>query len=51
MSVNQGSRHIMEKLGMTLVDTISTPPDMAMVEGSEFGGVRYEITKNQWEQR
>ena len=50
MTVNRGSRHVMEKLGMTLVDTIPTPPDMEMIEGSEHGGVRYEITKEQWEQ-
>ncbi|WP_107481367.1 GNAT family N-acetyltransferase [Streptomyces malaysiense] len=48
MSVNRGSRNVMEKLGMTLTDTIPTPPDMEMVEGAEHGGVRYEITKEQW---
>ncbi|WP_328323171.1 MULTISPECIES: GNAT family N-acetyltransferase [unclassified Streptomyces] len=51
MSVNHGSRNIMEKLEMTLTDTIATPPDMEMVEGSEHGGVRYEITKEQWDQQ
>nr|WP_260149002.1 GNAT family N-acetyltransferase [Streptomyces sp. PanSC9] len=51
MAVNHGSRNIMEKLGMTLTDTIPTPPDMEMVEGSEHGGVRYEITKEQWLQQ
>ncbi|MFJ2828497.1 GNAT family N-acetyltransferase [Streptomyces sp. NPDC087263] len=51
MAVNHGSRNIMEKLEMTLADTIPTPPDMEMVEGSEHGGVRYEITKEQWEQQ
>ncbi|MFF6999020.1 GNAT family N-acetyltransferase [Streptomyces sp. NPDC008313] len=51
MTVNRGSRNIMEKLRMTLTDSIPTPPDMAMVEGAEHGGVRYEITKEQWEQR
>jgi RimJ/RimL family protein N-acetyltransferase len=50
MSVNRGSRNVMEKLEMTLVDTLPTPPDMEMVEGSEHGGVRYEITKEQWGQ-
>lgn len=49
MVVNHGSRSIMEKLEMTLVDTLPTPPDMMTVEGSEHGGVRYEITKEQWE--
>lgn len=51
MAVNHGSRNIMEKLGMTLTATILTPPDMEMVEGSEHGGVRYEITKEQWLQQ
>ncbi|MGW1209313.1 GNAT family N-acetyltransferase [Streptomyces sp. NPDC002499] len=51
MTVNRGSRNVMEKLEMTLADTLSTPPDMQMVEGAEHGGVRYEITKEQWEQR
>ncbi|MEU8578635.1 GNAT family N-acetyltransferase [Streptomyces asoensis] len=51
MSVNRGSRNIMEKLRMSLAETIPTPPDMLMVEGSELGGVRYEITKEQWEQQ
>jgi RimJ/RimL family protein N-acetyltransferase len=49
MVVNQGSRRVMEKLDMTLVHTLPTPSDMRMVEGSEHGGVRYEITKGQWE--
>ncbi|MFI5967602.1 GNAT family N-acetyltransferase [Streptomyces asoensis] len=48
MSMNRGSRNIMEKLRMTHTDTIPTPPDMQMVEGAEHGGVRYEITKEQW---
>ncbi|MGV9558595.1 GNAT family N-acetyltransferase [Streptomyces sp. NPDC003401] len=51
MVVNHGSRNIMEKLGMTFVDTLPTPPDMERVEGSEHGGVRYEITKERWAQR
>ncbi|MEW2167199.1 GNAT family N-acetyltransferase [Streptomyces sp. NPDC007084] len=49
MVVNKGSRRVMEKLGMTLVETIPTPPDMQRVEGSQHGGVRYEITKGQWQ--
>lgn len=51
MTVNRNSRNVMEKLAMTLADTIPTPADMEMVEGSEYGGVRYEITKEQWEQQ
>ncbi|WP_371792447.1 GNAT family N-acetyltransferase [Streptomyces sp. NBC_01471] len=51
MTVNHGSRNIMEKLGMSLADTIPTPPDMEEIEGSEHGDVRYEITKEQWERQ
>jgi RimJ/RimL family protein N-acetyltransferase len=51
MTANQGSRKVMEKLDMTFVGAIPTPPDMAMVEGAEHGGVRYEITKEQSERR
>ncbi|GAA4988391.1 GNAT family N-acetyltransferase [Kitasatospora paranensis] len=50
MSVNHRSQHIMRKLDMTLAASIPVPADMAMIEGSEHGGVRYEITKDQWEQ-
>ncbi|MEV6171751.1 GNAT family N-acetyltransferase [Streptomyces sp. NPDC051954] len=49
MAVNHGSRNIMEKLQMTLANTTPTPADMEMIEGSEHGGVRYEINKEQWE--
>ncbi|MFH8487726.1 GNAT family N-acetyltransferase [Streptomyces longisporoflavus] len=50
MSVNQGSRNVMEKLQMTLAGAIPMPPDMATIEGAERGGVRYEITEEQWKQ-
>lgn len=50
MSVNRASRNVMQKLDMTFKETIPVPEDMMMVEGSEHGGVRYEITKAQWEQ-
>jgi RimJ/RimL family protein N-acetyltransferase len=49
MSLNHRSRHIMEKLEMTFANPLPTPSDMEMVEGAELGGVRYEITKGQWE--
>ncbi|MEU8794331.1 GNAT family N-acetyltransferase [Streptomyces sp. NPDC048643] len=51
MAVNHGSRNVMKKLDMTLATAIPTPADMEMIEGSQHGGVRYEITKKQWEQR
>lgn len=51
MSVNLPSQNVMEKVGMTLAKTLATPDDMLMVEGSELGGVQYEIAKEQWEQQ
>ncbi|MGC4895375.1 GNAT family N-acetyltransferase [Micromonospora sp. DT31] len=48
MAVNHGSRHVMEKLGMTLVATTPTPSDIGVIEGAEHGAVRYEITKDEW---
>jgi RimJ/RimL family protein N-acetyltransferase len=51
MCVNLASQKVMEKLGMTVAEAIPTPEDMQMVEGAELGGMRYEITKQQWEQR
>lgn len=46
MFVNRGSRHVMEKLGMTHIATYF--PDLDPIEGSEHGEVRYEITAGQW---
>ncbi|WP_042371756.1 GNAT family N-acetyltransferase [Streptacidiphilus neutrinimicus] len=51
MALNSGSRHVMEKVGMTFAHTLPTPDDMQMVEGAELGGVQFEITKEQWEQQ
>ncbi|HTJ70317.1 MAG TPA: GNAT family N-acetyltransferase [Actinospica sp.] len=50
MTVNLGSQNVMKKLQMTFTTHLDTPEDMMAVEGSEHGGVRYEITKEQWEQ-
>ncbi|MFL6112779.1 MAG: GNAT family N-acetyltransferase [Catenulispora sp.] len=49
MSVNRGSRNVMEKLGMVHVKTFF--PDLEPIEGSEHGEVRYEITAEQWARR
>lgn len=51
MQVNLASQKVMEKLEMTLAEAIPTPEDMQMVEGSERGGVRYEIATEQWARR
>ncbi|WP_194895516.1 GNAT family N-acetyltransferase [Catenulispora pinisilvae] len=49
MFVNRGSRNVMEKLGMTHVDTFF--PELEPIEGSEHGEVRYELTAEQWARR
>ncbi len=50
MCVNLPSQKVMEKAGMTIAKSVPTPDDMLMVEGSELGGLRYEIAKERWEQ-
>jgi RimJ/RimL family protein N-acetyltransferase len=49
MFVNDGSRHVMEKLGMRHVDTYF--PELEPIEGSERGEVRYELTADEWAKR
>lgn len=51
MVSNVSSQRVMAKVGMSVVESIPTPDDMADVEGAELGGLRYEITKEQWEGR
>lgn len=51
MAVNQGSRRIMEKLGMTLVRSFPTPAEIGVIEGAEHGGVVYEITRERWKRQ
>jgi RimJ/RimL family protein N-acetyltransferase len=51
MFLNRASQKVMEKVDMTVAQTLETPEDMLMVEGADLGGFRYEITKEQWEQR
>jgi RimJ/RimL family protein N-acetyltransferase len=48
MSLNLPSQKVMEKVGMTVTETVETPEDMQAVEGAELGGFRYEITGEQW---
>ncbi|MGH3203371.1 MAG: GNAT family N-acetyltransferase [Streptosporangiaceae bacterium] len=50
MTVNIGSRRVMEKCGLTLVRT--TPYEGAdAIEGAEHGEVEYALTKTEWESR
>ena len=51
MTANRRSRHVMEKVGLTLKSEIPVPPDMQTIEGAEHGGVRYAITSEQWADR
>jgi hypothetical protein len=34
-----------------VTEALATPDDMLAVEGADLGGYRYEITREQWEQR
>lgn len=48
MTVNTGSRRVMEKAGMRFVRTFTMPwPDR--IEGDEEGDVEYAITREEWE--
>jgi RimJ/RimL family protein N-acetyltransferase len=49
MALNRPSQHVMEKVGMVVTEKLETPEDMLAVEGAELGGLRYEITREQWE--
>ncbi|GLY04222.1 MULTISPECIES: GNAT family N-acetyltransferase [Actinoplanes] len=51
MCSNVTSQKVLEKAGMTVACALETPPDMLMVEGAEQGGLRYEISREQWGQR
>jgi RimJ/RimL family protein N-acetyltransferase len=48
MTVNAGSRHVLEKCGLTMVRTIPWEgPDV--IEGAEHGEVEYALIKPEWE--
>jgi RimJ/RimL family protein N-acetyltransferase len=48
MAVNQASRRIMQKCGMTLDRTFPWPGSHP-IEGAEQGCVEYELTRSQWQ--
>jgi HAD superfamily hydrolase (TIGR01509 family) len=50
MTVNRGSRAVMERIGMRLVGTFDHQWPEA-IPGSEFGDVEYEITADDWQRR
>jgi RimJ/RimL family protein N-acetyltransferase len=47
MTVNEGSRRVMEKVGLSYRRT-SFPDDFPPMPGSEHGGVEYSITLAEW---
>lgn len=48
MAVNQASRHVMEKIGMTYARTVPfDPPDP--IAGSEHGEVWYALMRSEWQ--
>lgn len=50
MKVNNASRHVMEKCGLTLVRTTAYEgPDADAIDGAEHGEVEYALTKPEWE--
>jgi RimJ/RimL family protein N-acetyltransferase len=50
MAVNQASRRVMEKAGLTLVRTFR-PPWPYPIDGEEFGVLEYALDKSGWQQR
>jgi RimJ/RimL family protein N-acetyltransferase len=50
LSVNAGSRAVMERVGLTYVRTFPSSITVP-VEGVEEGEVEYEMTREQWERR
>jgi RimJ/RimL family protein N-acetyltransferase len=50
MTVNLGSRRVMEKSGLTFVRTFH-PDGLDAIEGFEHGDVEYALTKAEWEAR
>ena len=50
MTLNAGSRAVMERIGLTYVRTFTTSVEEP-VEGFEEGEVEYEVTAEQWKQR
>ncbi len=51
MALNVSSQRVMEKVGMSVVESIPTPAEMQGVEGAERGGFRFEIAREQWARR
>lgn len=48
MAVNQASRRVMEKAGLTLVRTFHEPWPYP-IDGDQFGGVEYALDKTGWQ--
>src|SRR5437763_12584159 len=50
MAVNQASRRVMEKAGLTLVRTFHQPWPYP-IDGDQFGGVEYALDQAGWQQQ
>jgi RimJ/RimL family protein N-acetyltransferase len=50
MTANAGSRHVLEKCGLTLVGT-TAHEDAEVTEGADHGQVEYALTKAEWQSR
>ena len=50
MTLNAGSRAVMERIGLTYVRTFPTS-ETAPVEGVDEGEVEYEMTRKEWKRR
>jgi RimJ/RimL family protein N-acetyltransferase len=48
MAVNQASRRVMEKAGLTLVQTFHEPWPCP-IDGDQFGGVEYALDRTGWQ--
>ncbi len=51
LTVNTGSRRVMEKCGLTLVRTTAPYEGPEVIEGAEHGEVEYALTKPEWAAR
>lgn len=52
MTVNTASRRVMEKCGLTLVQTAPYEgPDADIIDGAEHGEVEYALTRPEWQAR
>lgn len=49
LAVNQASRRVMEKCGLTLTGTYD-PPELPAIPGADQGAVAYALTRERWQE-